>query len=65
MQITVKTELDIAKELQEFFIGSYAEDTIQAAIDSGNAELLSLTIQNYQNERQLIEEAEELQDGCF
>lgn len=64
-QILVKTQTDLAAELREFFLGTYAEKAIQAAIDSKNDELISITVDHYRNERSLIEESEEYQNDCF
>lgn len=54
---------DEALELQEFFLGTYAEKTLQAALDSNNENLLEITVSNFGNQRFLIEEAQnEVQD---
>jgi ABC-type transport system involved in Fe-S cluster assembly fused permease/ATPase subunit len=64
-RILVKTQVDLARDLQEFSLGTYAEHAIQAAIDSKNEELISITIAHYRNERAQIEEAEDNQNDCF
>lgn len=45
-----------ARDLQEFFIGTYAEEALEAALQSGNSELLRLAVQEYMGARQLMEE---------
>lgn len=50
-----------ARELQEFFLGSYAEEALEAAIKSGNNDLLKLAVQEYGHEAELIEEQELLE----
>lgn len=40
---------DLALELEEFFIGTYAEKALQAARESGNTELLLITVNHFDN----------------
>lgn len=48
-----------ARELQEFFVGTYADYALEDAIKSGNNDLLKLAVREYASARQLIEEHEE------
>jgi hypothetical protein len=50
--------LEQARDLQEFFLGSYAEKTIEDAIKAKNSELLQIVVNELGNQRQLIEDAE-------
>lgn len=52
------TLLEQARDLQEFFLGSYAEKTIEDAIKTKNSELLQIVVNELGNQRQLIEDAE-------
>lgn len=49
-----------ARELQDFFVGTYADYALEDAIKSGNNELIKLAVKEYASARQLIEEQEEL-----
>lgn len=57
-----KTLLNEARELQEFFIGTYADKSLEAAITSGNEDLLKIAVTEYGNQRQLIEDSEDATD---
>lgn len=63
--ITVKTTIDEARELQDFFLGSYAEKALQAAIDSGNEDLLRVAVAEYGSLRENITNTEEYSNDCF
>ena len=54
MEITTK----LARELQEFFVGTYAEGAIESALKTDNSELLLLTVNHFDNLRYQILEAE-------
>lgn len=55
--MTTMTILEQATELREFFVGTYAERAIQAAIDSGNDELIRIAVNEYSSQAQQIEES--------
>lgn len=58
--ITRKEQLmSEARRLQDFFLGTYAEDTLEAAIKSKDLELLELAVKEMSSQRQLIEEQED------
>lgn len=65
--ITVKTNKDIAHDLQEFFIGTYADKALQAALDSGNEDLLNIAVAEYGSLRENIEveERNRVENDCF
>ena len=50
--------LEKARELQEFFIDTFVIEAIEAAISTGNEELLQITVNEFSNQRQMIEDAE-------
>lgn len=54
--------LEDAHELVDFFLGTYAEQTLTKAIESGDKELLRITVSEFMSQRQLIEDAELDQD---
>lgn len=59
MEAVDMTYIKQARELQEFFIGTYAEHALEDAIKSGNNELIRLAVREYSSAKQLIEQAEE------
>lgn len=48
-----------ARELQDFFLGTYADKAIEAAIETGNNDLIRLAVHEYSSARQLIEDDNE------
>ncbi len=59
MKTNAMTLLQEARELQEFFIGSYEEKVLEDAIKSDNADLIKIAVDFAGNHRQLIEDAED------
>ncbi len=47
-----------ARDLQEFFIGTYAEDSIETALATENIELILIAVGHFENLKYQIEEAE-------
>ena len=54
--------IDVARELMDFFAGTYAVETIEKAIESRDDEILKLVVQEYASQKQLIEEEEQSND---